>query len=126
MLSRLLWVGLGGGVGSMLRYALAGLVQRGFASFPTGTLAVNVIGCVTIGFLHVRLTDAPIDPHLRTAILTGVLGGFTTFSTFSLETMKLAEDQEWGLAGANVLVSVSTCLAAAWIGLQLGRWLVPS
>lgn len=123
-LTRMVWVGVGGAVGSMLRYGLAGIAQRGAVVFPIGTLLVNVIGCLAIGFLSERLTDAVVDPQYRTAILVGVLGGFTTFSTFSLDTMNLVRDREYILASLNVITSVLTCLAAVWCGQRLAKWLV--
>lgn len=121
---RIVAVGLGGAIGSMLRYALAGLVQRSVVSFPLGTLSVNVIGCLAIGFLSERMTDAAIDPVYRVGLLVGVLGGFTTFSTFSLETLKLAEERQYTLAALNVAASVASCLVAAWMGQRLAKWWV--
>lgn len=121
---RLLAVGVGGAAGSILRYVVGGLVQRTVIAFPLGTLIVNVTGCLAIGFLSERLTEASVDPLYRTGILIGVLGGFTTFSTFSLETLKLAEDRQYVLALLNVAVSMMTCLIAAWAGAKFARWMV--
>ena len=123
-ISRVLWVGVGGAAGSMLRYTLAGWVQRTIVLFPIGTLVVNVAGCLAIGFLSERLTVSTLDPVYRTAILVGLLGGFTTFSTFSLDTLKLAEDRQIGLAVVNILASVTTCLLAAWAGQRIARWVL--
>lgn len=117
-------VGMGGAIGSMLRYVLAGLVQRSIISFPLGTLSVNVLGCLAIGFLSERMTEAAIDPVYRVGVLVGVIGGFTTFSTFSLETLKLAEERQYTLAALNVAASVASCLAAAWAGQRLAKWWV--
>lgn len=122
--SRILFVGAGGAVGSMLRYVLAGVVQRTTSLFPIGTVAVNVGGCFLIGILSERLAEANIDPIYRTAILVGLLGGFTTFSTFSLDTLKLAEDGQLGLALVNVGGTVTLCLGACWTGLRLAKWWV--
>ena len=122
-LQRLVWVGLGGALGSMLRYLLDGWVQRGILAFPLGTLVVNVSGCLAIGFFAERLADAAIDPAFRTAVLVGVLGGFTTFSTFSYETLRLVESRQHGAALLNVTASVLACLAAAWIGQLIARWM---
>lgn len=121
---RLLVIGVGGAVGSILRYILAGLVQQTVIAFPLGTLVVNVSGCLAVGFLSERLSEVPVDPLYRTGILIGVLGGFTTFSTFSLETMKLAEDRQFALALLNVAASMLTCLLAAWAGIRFARWMV--
>jgi len=115
---------VGGAAGSILRYVLAGFVQRTVVAFPLGTLVVNVLGCLAIGFLSERLTEASVDPIYRTGILVGVLGGFTTFSTFSLETLKLAENRQFALALLNVAASVATCLIAAWSGAKFVRWMV--
>jgi len=121
---RVMAVGLGGALGSMLRYVLAGAVQRSIVSFPVGTLSVNILGCLAIGFLSERMTDAAIDPVYRIGVLVGVLGGFTTFSAFSLDTLKLAEDRQYLLAALNVAASVGSCLAAAWAGQRLAKWWV--
>lgn len=120
---RLVWVGVGGALGSVLRYGLAGWVQRGVLAFPLGTFAVNVLGCLAIGFFAERLADAAIDPVYRTALLVGVLGGFTTFSTFSYETLRLLEARQHGTALLNVTASVLACLAAAWFGQLVARWM---
>ena len=120
--SRVLWIGVGGAVGSVLRYALAGAVQRSVIAFPIGTLVVNVTGCLAIGFLGERFAQSNVDPVFRTAILIGVLGGFTTFSTFSLDTLKLAESRQYDLALLNILGSVMSCLVAVWAGQQAARW----
>jgi len=121
---RVFVVGAGGAAGSILRYVIGGLVQRTVIAFPLGTLVVSVLGCLAIGFLSERLTEASVDSLYRTGILIGVLGGFTTFSTFSLETLKLAEDRQFALALLNVAASVATCLIAAWAGAKFARWMV--
>jgi len=120
--ARVLFVGAGGAVGSMLRYMLAGVIQRTANTFPVGTMAVNVAGCLLIGILSERFAEATIDPVYRTAILVGVLGGFTTFSTFSLDTLNLAENRQYTLALANVLITVTLCLVACWGGQRLAQW----
>ena len=121
---RVVAVGLGGAIGSMLRYVLAGLVQRSIVSFPLGTMSVNVLGCLAIGFFSERMMGAAVDPFYRIGMLIGVLGGFTTFSTFSLETLKLAEERQYTMAALNVAASVASCLAAAWMGQRLAKWWV--
>lgn len=120
------WVGLGGAAGSSARYLLAQGVQRLSGSlFPFGTMAVNVLGCLAVGFLSIRLEGSTVPAHLRMALLVGVLGGFTTFSTFSLETMSLLERREVLLAVGNVLVTLVACLAGCWAGLRIARGMLP-
>ncbi len=119
-----LWIALGSALGGVARFALSGLVARGIGeTFPFGTLAVNVLGSFAIGlFVAVTGPDGPllVDPRLRRAFTLGVCGGFTTFSSFSLQTLALLRDGEWGPALANVLLSVVGCLLAVWAGWALG------
>jgi CrcB protein len=116
----LLLVFLGGGLGSSLRYWISGLMAQRFGpSFPWGTLTVNVTGSLVIGF--VAAITAPdgrwIAPTAaRTFFMIGICGGYTTFSSFSLETLNLARDAEWLYAGLNILASVALCLIAVWLG----------
>jgi CrcB protein len=115
-----LWVALGGALGSVARYAFSGIAVRWFgASFPWGILFVNVSGSFAIGLLA-TLVAADGRPFLgidaRAFVLVGVLGGFTTFSSFSLETLELARGGALGAAGANVALSVVLCLVGAWLG----------
>ena len=121
---KLLWIAAGGGVGAVLRYLVAGWVQRlaGEGTFPAGTLAVNGIGCLVIGLL----SAAWAGPHLireeyRMAVLVGVLGGFTTFSTFGWETFALLNEGDWARAALNVLGSLTLALLAVWSGYRLGE-----
>lgn len=118
---RVALIAVGGGGGSVLRYLTQGWVQRlSGASFPLGTLIVNVTGCLVIGFLGgLFFGPWPIDEDYRFAILTGVLGGFTTFSSFGWETIKLTDDGEFLYAGLNVALSVFVGLVAVWLGKQL-------
>jgi CrcB protein len=122
--SNVLWVALGGAAGSVARYLLARAVQSGVGgSFPYGTLTVNVAGCLAIGFLSIRLESSLLAAHHRLAILVGLLGGFTTFSTFSYETLTMLERRQWLHGLANVLTSVTVCLAACWLGQRIARGL---
>jgi CrcB protein len=121
-----LWVAIGGALGSMARYGIGGLVSDKFGgSFPWGTLVVNVTGSFVIGFLG-ALTAAggkmtPPSRLLATQLLmTGVCGGYTTFSSFSLQTLNLLRDREWFYAGGNILLSVFLCMIAVWLGYVLG------
>lgn len=115
-----LLIALGSAIGGMARYWCSGLVaQRVGEVFPWGTLAVNVIGSFLIGILG-AMSEADgrwyIDPGARQFLMIGVLGGFTTFSSFSLQTLNLLRDGEWLYAVANVAVSVAACLFAVWFG----------
>ena len=112
-------VGLGGFLGSMLRFGLTGLVHRQLplATFPFGTLAVNVIGCLVIGLLAGLYDSRQVfGPDLRVFAFIGVLGGFTTFSTFGFETLAMARDQEYLRAASNVILHVGVALPAVWLG----------
>lgn len=116
-------IALGGAVGSLLRFWVAQAVHlwtgRGF---PYGTLVVNVSGCLAIGILYVLLVERlSVAPEWRAAILIGVLGGYTTFSSFSMETLLLLEDGAHAKALMNVLLSISLCLVAVWLGMVAGR-----
>jgi len=119
----ILLVALGGAVGSVARYKLSGLVLQHTEDwrFPAGTFAVNVIGCLVAGAL-VGLAErhAFLGPDARLLLLTGVLGGFTTFSAFGLETMVLLKRGDWWIAGANILLSVVAGLLALWLGMAVG------
>jgi len=116
-----LTVGVGGFIGAGLRFALGTAVHRALpaAIFPYGTMAVNVLGCLLIGFI--AAWRQPLEPGLRLFLMVGVLGGFTTFSAFALETLTLAQQQEHGLAFVNVAIKIVVTLAAVWAGFELGR-----
>jgi len=118
---RLALIFLAGGCGCLVRYGLAGWAQRlANGSFPVGTLAVNVIGCAALGFLASLFTGPMlIREEYRMAILIGLLGGFTTFSTFGYETIALINGGQFGLAMMNLLLSNGLGLAAAWLGVRL-------
>jgi CrcB protein len=115
------WVALGGAVGSVARYACSVAALRWLGSgFPWGTLLVNVVGSFAIGMLASLATadGRPLlGPDARALLLVGVLGGFTTFSSFSLETLTLARNGALGAALLNVTGSVALCLAGVWLGL---------
>lgn len=124
-MNQVLAIALGGAVGSVLRYATSlgahHLLGRGF---PYGTLAVNVLGSLGIGLVYVLLVErSSLGIEWRAALITGLLGGFTTFSAFSLETLLLLEQAEHLKALANIMLSVVLCLGAAWLGLYAGRQL---
>jgi CrcB protein len=115
-----LWVALGSAIGGAARYGCAGLAARWLgAGFPWGTFIVNVSGSLLIGFLAALMApDGRLlaAPDVRTFLLIGILGGFTTFSSFSLETLNLVRDGEWLFAVTNVVLSVVLCLVAVWLG----------
>lgn len=122
-----LCIALGGALGSVARFALSSLVaQQTGESFPWGTLLVNVIGSFVIGFFatYIIVDNKPtVGLEGRHFFMTGVLGGFTTFSSFSLQTLGLAREGEWLKAGANVSGSVVLCLAAVWLGFWIATLL---
>jgi CrcB protein len=112
-------LGLGGALGTIMRYWLNGVVSTYFTTFPIGTLVINVTGSFLITFFS-TLTDPDgrwlVSPTARMFFMTGICGGYTTFSAFSLQTLNLAREGEWLYAGLNVLSSVALCLLAAWLG----------
>ena len=115
-----LWIAVGGALGSMARYLCTGLAARFIGdTFPWGTMIVNVVGCSFIG-LFATFTGPDgrflIAPTVRQFVMVGICGGFTTFSSFSLETLNLARDGQWIKVAANVLGSVALCLIGVWLG----------
>lgn len=115
-----LLVALGGAIGSVARFALSGFVANQFgATFPWGTFVINVSGSFIIGF-YSTLTGPEgrifASPNSRQFFMTGVCGGYTTFSSFSLQTLSLARDDEWLQAGGNAIGTLVACLAAVWLG----------
>ncbi len=121
-----LWVALGSAIGGAARYWLSGAVAaRWGEAFPMGTLAVNVLGSAVIGAIAASIEPEGrlwLSPAARDFVMLGVLGGFTTFSSFSLQTLNLARDGEWLWAGANIVGSVVLCLVAVWLGYAAGQW----
>ncbi len=119
----MLWyIGLGSALGGMGRYLLSGLVQRaGGAGFPSGTLVVNILGSFLLGLLLRYSLSAPMGPNMRAALTAGFCGGFTTFSTFSYETVELLQDGQWAKAGTYVGLSLLVGLAAVWAGFLVAR-----
>ena len=123
-MNQLISIALGGACGAVVRFLMSsGLYQWLGRGFPYGTLAVNVVGSFLIGLFTeaLILQRIAIAVEYRAAILVGFIGAFTTFSTFSLETIYLLEQGSFGKAGLNILVSVLGCLLAVWVGLLLGR-----
>ena len=114
------WIALGSALGGVARYWSSGFVATHIGeTFPFGTLFVNVLGSFIIGF--VATLSAPdgrwfIGSDARQFIMLGILGGYTTFSSFSLQTLSLVRDGEWWQAGANIVLSLVLCLVAVWLG----------
>lgn len=115
-------IAAGGAIGSVARYLLGGFVQKTtHLAFPIGTLVVNVLGCLAIGIIYRSLPPERAGSLASAAFVVGFCGGFTTFSTFSLETVGLILGGEWVKATMYVALSAVTCVAATAIGLRLAR-----
>ncbi len=120
------WIAIGGALGSVARYAFSGIIARQFGeTFPWGTLLVNVTGSFVIGFIAALASpEGRMDSRSRTFatqfLMIGICGGYTTFSSFSLQTLNLIRDREWLYAGGNVIFSVVLCMVAVWLGYLLG------
>jgi fluoride exporter len=115
-----LWVAIGGALGSVFRFGLSNLAAHSWGSnFPWGTLFINITGSFAICFFG-TLTGSDgrwlVSPGGRLFFMTGICGGYTTFSAFSLQTLDLAQDGRWFYAGAYTVASVVLCLLAAWLG----------
>jgi CrcB protein len=121
---KILFIAVGGAVGSVLRYLMQGWLQRASGSvFPLGTLAVNVLGCLAIGVLAAAFAGAAasVREEYHVGLTVGLLGGFTTFSAFGLETYLLASPGQYRHAAAYVALSVVLGLAAVWLGYRAGQ-----
>lgn len=118
---KLVWVALGGALGAVSRYLVSGWAHQWVqTTFPIGTLTVNILGCGLIGFLTgLSETREWLSPELRLLLLVGVLGGFTTFSTFGFETFSMLRDGEWTRALVNVGLQMVLGLLAVWLGVML-------
>ena len=117
-------VGVAGFVGALARYELEGLIaDKTTGSFPWGTMFVNVTGSFVLGLLFALLVEGRVVVALwlRTAAMVGLIGTYTTFSTFTLETVRLAEDGSYVLAGVNAMGSLAIGLVAVYAGIALGR-----
>jgi len=123
-LPQLLWVGVGGFLGSVGRFVISGFINRlsPALAFPIGTLAVNILGCFLIGLLHgLAESRNMLGTDTRIFLFIGVLGGFTTYSTFGFESLVLLKDGAMLKASANIIIHVFVGLAAVWLGDTLGR-----
>jgi len=121
------WVAVGSALGGMARYGLSGFVANRIGeTFPWGTLVVNVSGAFVIGLLAALVAPAgalPGDATVRQFAIIGLCGGYTTFSSFSLQTLNLARDREWGRVFGNIAASVAVCVLAVWAGIALGAFM---
>ncbi|MEP6571937.1 MAG: fluoride efflux transporter CrcB [Gemmatimonadota bacterium] len=120
----MLWyIAVGSAVGGVIRYLLGGLIQRlAGGSFPLGTLVINVSGSLLLGFLlRYALESSSISPEMRAMLTIGFCGGYTTFSTFSYDTIRLLEAGSYGRAGLYIVASVVLSLAGTMVGFGLAR-----
>lgn len=119
---RVLLVAVGGALGSVSRYGLSTASARITERFPLGTLMANVIGCLIIGVLGYFVVERPaLDPRQRVLLMTGFLGGLTTFSSFGYETMSYVHQSDYARAGLNVAANLVLSLAAVWAGWVAAR-----
>jgi fluoride exporter len=122
-MGKLILIGLAGFIGTLSRYWLSGVVARRYGeTFPMGTLVVNLVGCFLVGLLfHLLQERFIVNQTVRTVVLIGFLGGFTTFSSFGLQTFTLLQDGEFGLAALNILGANLIGLVLVWAGYTLAR-----
>jgi fluoride exporter len=122
-----IWVAIGGAIGTVGRFWLSGVVARAIGeTFPWGTLIINVSGSFIIGFIAAFTGPEGrvfVGSTARQFMMVGLCGGFTTFSSFSLQTLNLMNDGEWLRAGGNIVGSVALCLIAVWVGYMLASTL---
>lgn len=122
-MARFLFVCLGGAFGTGARYLLGGWAQRALGpAFPYGTTMINLLGSfLIVVIMHLSLERGVIQPDLRIVLTTGVMGGFTTYSSFNYESLRFMQEGAWGLAALNVGVTVVGCLVAGGLGLLCAR-----
>lgn len=122
-MTRFLLVCLGGAIGSGARYVMALWAAHAFGTaFPVGTLVVNIIGSFALGLvMHIGTATEILSPNVRIALATGLLGGFTTYSSFNYETTSFFRGGAWIYGAANVIITVFACLAAGLLGVGLAR-----
>lgn len=119
-----LWIALGSALGGVARYWCQGVAARLIGdTFPWGTLIVNIVGCTFIGFFATIVEPDGrilVSPTFRRFVMVGICGGYTTFSSFSWETLSLARDGQWTKAAGNILGSVVLCMVGVWLGQVAG------
>lgn len=120
MIRNSIWIALGGAIGSLCRFWLSEAFTSWLGTeFPWGTVVVNLTGCFVIGF-YGTLTGPDgrvlVSPNARQFVMVGLCGGYTTFSSFSLQTLNMVQNGDWDLAGLHIATSVITCLLAVWLG----------
>ncbi|MBL1352484.1 MAG: fluoride efflux transporter CrcB [Zetaproteobacteria bacterium] len=122
-MKQMLAIAAGGALGAVMRWYVAGFIQRlSGSAFPWGTLTVNIVGSFLLGFLFVWMLErVTVGELARLAVTVGFLGAFTTFSTFSVETARLLQEGAFSMALGNVLAQVLICVTLAWLGMQLAR-----
>lgn len=125
-MERFLVICLGGAIGAGLRYLTSGLAARWLgADFPYGTLIVNIVGSFLIGLIQqIGIASLLIPDTTRLFLTVGIMGGLTTYSSFSYETVRLAQMGAWGEAWVNVLVTTAVCLGVCFLGIAVGRQIV--
>lgn len=122
---RLLYIAAGGAFGALLRYGLSGFIEKAMGGiFPWGTLGVNLLGCLLIGFFWELSTTIIIVPNVRAFMLIGLLGAFTTFSTFGLESLNLLEVREFGMAAMNIFLSNGLGVLLVFGGSSAARFIL--
>ena len=116
-------IAAGGATGALLRFWMSNGIHAWLGrGFPYGTIIVNIFGSLVMGILYVLIVEKmAISAEWRAALIVGLLGAFTTFSAFSLETIYLLESSEFSKAGLNIFLSVSLCISACWLGMILAR-----
>jgi CrcB protein len=119
---KIIAIGIAGLAGTLARYWLSGVLDQWWGgTFPFGTLIVNLVGCLAIGVLFHSMEKYLIDPVVRSVVLIGFLGGFTTFSSFAVQSFNLLRDGEIFLASANILISNMVGLFLVWVGYSVSR-----
>jgi len=121
--TQLAFIAAGGAAGALMRYWMSSGIYALFGrGFPYGTLTVNVVGSLLMGFCYVFMIERmDVSVEWRAALMIGLLGAFTTFSTFSIETLNLLESGEQMKAALNILLSVTLCILGCWLGMIVGR-----